>query len=252
MVLLLLPHPSIQNRLVEPGIIKSEPFVPMRHFIDGFGNESTRLLAPTGNMRLYYDSVIEDDGLPDIIAPEAEQWSVDRLPDEVLPFLLDSRYCEVELLANAAWDMFSQTPTGWTRVQAICDWVFGHIEFGYHHARNTRTAYEAYQEGQGVCRDFNHLAVAFCRAMHIPARYCNGYLGEIGVPPDPSPMDFSAWFEAYLGGRWYTFDARNNVPRIGRILVSRGRDAKDTAMTTSFGAPILTQFEVWTDEVKSG
>jgi transglutaminase-like putative cysteine protease len=252
MVLLLSPHPSVDFRMVQPASMVTSPIVPLRFYYDTFGNTSGRLTAPEGEFQLYYDGMVYDSGLADIVNVQAEQWPVQQLPDEVLPFLMDSRYCEVELLADAAWRMFADTPPGWARVQAICDWVFNHIEFGYHHARNTRTAFEAFKEGQGVCRDFNHLAVAFCRAMHIPARYCNGYLGEIGVPPDPSPMDFSAWFEAYLGGEWYTFDARNNVPRIGRILVSRGRDAKDTAMATSFGQPELTRFNVWTDEIKQG
>ena len=249
MVLLLSPHPTVECRLLQPDVIQVTPPVSLRSHGDVFGNKATRLYAPAGGLRLFYDGLIQDCGLPDLINTSAQQWPVDWLPDDVLPFLFDSRYCEVELLANDAWRLFGDTAPDWSRVQAICDWVYNHIEFGYEHARNTRTAYEAFKEGQGVCRDFNHLAVAFCRALHIPARYCNGYLGEIGVPPDPSPMDFSAWFEAYLGGQWYTFDARNNVPRIGRILVSRGRDAKDTALTTAFGQPLLTQFTVWTDKV---
>jgi transglutaminase-like putative cysteine protease len=250
MVLLLSPHPSIQNRLIHKEALEVEPFVRVRTFLDGFGNESNRLLAPAGEMRLFYNAVIEDSGLTDPVNRGAKQHTVDQLPDSVLPFLLDSRYCEVELLNNVAWSLFACTNPGWDRVQAICDWVQAHVEFGYPHARATRTALDVYNERVGVCRDFTHLAVALCRAMNIPARYCNGYLGDIGIPPDPSPMDFNAWFEVYLGGRWHTFDARHNTPRIGRILVSRGRDAKDTAMTTSFGLANLVQFTVWTDEVR--
>ncbi len=248
MVLLMAPHPSVAPRLIRPEPLQTEPDLPRHEFIDGFGNRSTRLAAPAGPLRLFYNAVIEDSGLPDVVAGDAPQHPVGDLPDETLPFLLDSRYCEVELLADAAWALFGRTPPGWARVQAVCDWVQAHVEFGYKHARPTRTALDVYHERVGVCRDFTHLAVAFCRALNIPARYCNGYLGDIGVPPDPSPMDFNAWFEAYLGDRWYTFDARHNTPRIGRILVSRGRDAKDTAMTTSFGQARLRKFTVWTEE----
>ena len=251
MVLLLSPHPSVDYRLAYPETIQSEPSVPLHEFIDEFGNRTTRLVAPAGQLRLFYNAVAQDSGLTDIIEPNAVQHPIEELPDYVLPFLLDSRYCEAELLANTAWELFGNTPLGWARVQAVCDWVHSHVEFGYHHARNTRTAVDVFNERVGVCRDFTHLAVAFCRALNIPARYCNGYLGDIGVPADPSPMDFNAWFEVYLGGQWYTFDARHNTPRIGRILVSRGRDAKDTAMTTSFGIANLKQFTVWTDEVTS-
>jgi transglutaminase-like putative cysteine protease len=249
MVLLLSPHLSVTARLTHPERLQVEPDIPLDEFVDGFGNQATRLLAPAGPLRLFYNAVIEDDGQPDVIDLSARQHSVDELPAEVLPFLLDSRYCEVELLANTAWELFGHTTPGWERVQAVCDWVNAHVEFGYHHARNTRTASDVYSERVGVCRDFTHLAVAFCRALNIPARYCNGYLGDIGIAPNPSPMDFNAWFEVYLGDRWYTFDARHNEPRIGRILVSRGRDAKDTAMTTSFGRADLKQFTVWTGEV---
>jgi transglutaminase-like putative cysteine protease len=249
MVLLLSPHPSVAPRLVHPEPLQVEPDIPQHKFIDGFGNRSIRLLAPAGPLRLFYKAVAQDSGLPDVINTDAPQTLIDQLPDETLPFLLDSRYCEVELLAETAWKLFGQITPGWARVQAVCDWVFSNVEFGYHHARNTRTAVDVYKERVGVCRDFTHLAVAFCRALNIPTRYCNGYLGDIGVPYNPAPMDFNAWFEVYLGDRWYTFDARHNEPRIGRILVSRGRDAKDTAMTTSFGQADLKKFTVWTEEV---
>ncbi len=249
MVLLLSPHPSEMHRLVFPEPLQVEPDLVTRNFVDGFGNRATRLLAPEGSLRLFYNAVAHDSGQSDIVNAAAEQLLADDLPDETLPFLLDSRYCEVELLMQTAWRLFGETGPGWNRVQAICDWVNNNVEFGYPYARNTRTALDVYNERVGVCRDFTHLAVAFCRAMNIPARYCNGYLGDIGVPFDPAPMDFNAWFEVYLGDRWYTFDARHNMPRIGRILVSRGRDAKDTAMTTSFGLANLKNFTVWTEEV---
>jgi transglutaminase-like putative cysteine protease len=177
---------------------------------------------------------------------------VEDLPDEALVFLLGSRYCETDRLSEIAWSLFGKTPLGWSRVQAICDYVHQHIAFGYEHARATRTAWEAFCDRTGVCRDYAHLAVAFCRCMNIPARYCTGYLGDIGVPVSDEPMDFSAWFEAYVGGEWYTFDARNNIPRVGRVLIARGRDAADVAISTTFGPNTLSNFTVWTEEVVPG
>lgn len=226
-----------------------EPEVARDEFIDGFGNRSLRLVAPPGRFRLHNDAIVEDAGLPDRVAPEAPQLPIQTLPPEVMPFLLGSRYCELEKLNDLAWSLFGNTPEGWPRVQAICDWVHHHVTFGYEFARSDRTAYETYQEGKGVCRDFMHLSVAFCRCMNIPARYVTGYLGDIGVPPVPSPMDFSAWFQAYLGGRWHTFDARHNKPRIGRVLMACGRDATDVALATSFGKHSLENFQVWTHEI---
>jgi transglutaminase-like putative cysteine protease len=198
---------------------------------------------------LWDDLIVEDSGLLDPVAPVAKQIPVQDLPPEVLVYLLSSRFCEVERLLDVAWRLFGQTPEGWGRVQAICDWVHGNVRFDYLSARPTKTAHDVYQECAGVCRDFSHLALTFCRCMNIPARYATGYLGDIGIPPQPYPMDFSGWFEAYLDGRWYTFDARHNVARIGRILMAHGRDAVDVAMTTSFGMTRLEKFAVWTDEV---
>ena len=168
----------------------------------------------------------------------------------LVALLAQGRYCDTDRLLDEAWSLFGNTPPGWPRVQAICDYVHDRIEFGYAHADSTRTAWDAYQERRGVCRDFAHLAITFCRCMNIPARYCTGYLGDIGVPPDPAPMDFSAWFEVFLSGQWYRFDARHNVPRIGRILMARGRDATDVALSTAFGPSLLQGFEVTTAEVK--
>jgi transglutaminase-like putative cysteine protease len=176
--------------------------------------------------------------------------AVEDLPAETLVFLLGSRYCETDRLTEKAWALFGQTPPGWPRVKAICDFVHGHIAFGYQHARATRTALEAFNERMGVCRDYTHLAIAFCRCMNIPARYCTGYLGDIGLPASPDPMDFSAWFEAYLGGRWHTFDPRNNIPRVGRVLIAQGRDAADVPLSNTFGPNVLKSFKVWTDEVR--
>ncbi len=244
-------HPAEEPNLLRPENLTVEPEVPTTEYLDDFGNRLTRVLAPAGTFRITNDTMVVDSGQPDPVVPEAEQHRVSELPPEVMPFLLASRYCEVDRLGDVAWNLFGKGPTGWSRVQAVCDWVHNHIEFGYHHARSTRTAYEAYEEGKGVCRDFTHLALTFCRCLNVPARYATGYLGDIGVPPAPSPMDFSAWFEVFLGGRWHTFDARHNIPRIGRVVMARGRDAVDVALTTSFGPTKLEKFEVWTDEVST-
>jgi transglutaminase-like putative cysteine protease len=207
------------------------------------------VLAPPGLFRIRSDFTIHDSGAPDPVVPDAPQIPVQDLPAETLVFLLGSRYCDTDLMADTAWSLFKDTPLGWARVQAICDYVHSRLTFGYGHARPTRTAKEDFSEGRGVCRDFAHLAVTLCRCMNIPARYCTGYLGDIGVSAVDEPMDFSAWFEAYLGGRWYTLDARHNAPRIGRIVVARGRDATDVAISTSFGACRLAKFVVVTEEV---
>jgi transglutaminase-like putative cysteine protease len=249
MLLMLHVHPARADTLREPDRVHVEPAVPVEEFIDAFGNRCGRILAPAGTLRLFNDTLVEDSGLPDPVCPEAAQHPVEQLPPEVLPFLLASRYCEVDCLSDVAWGLFGQTAPGWGRVQAVCDWVHDNVRFGYQFARPTKTAADVYAERQGVCRDFMHLALTFCRCLNVPARYATGYLGDIGVPPAPSPMDFSAWFEVYLGGRWHTFDARHNVPRIGRVLMARGRDATDVALTTSFGPTHLKKFLVRTDEV---
>jgi transglutaminase-like putative cysteine protease len=246
---LLSIHPSRAVDLRTPAVITSNGRTPLQASIDEFGNVRTRTLAPSGILRLSTDFVIEDSGRPDEVAPRAEEVPVALLPDEAVMFLMGSRYCETDRLSELAWALFGNTPRGWRRVQAIVDWVHDHLTFGYHFARSTRTAFEAYQERVGVCRDFAHLAIALCRCMNIPARYATGYLGDICVPPANAPMDFSAWFEVFLGGRWYTFDARHNVPRVGRILMARGRDAADVAITTTFGPSRLVGFKVVTDEV---
>jgi transglutaminase-like putative cysteine protease len=228
-----------------------DPPVPMAAYRDSFGNWCTRIVAPRGRTRVSADAVVRDTGALDAMVPQAQQLPVQDLPEETLLFLLGSRYCETDRLSETAWNLFGQAPAGWGRVQAICDFVHRHISFGYEHARMTRTALEAFHERTGVCRDYAHLAVAFCRCMNIPARYCTGYLGDIGVPPLPGPMDFAAWFEAFLGGQWYTFDARNNTRRIGRVLIARGRDASDVAISSTFGPNTLTSFRVWTDEMRA-
>ena len=249
MVLMLSVHPSRLPDLISPQHFAYTPDVPRRDYYDSFGNICTRVLAPAGRFEIKTDFLIHDSGQQDIVAPDARQHAVEDLPDEVLVYLLGSRYCDTENLLNIAWKLFENTPKGWPLVQAIVDYTHERITFNYQHASPTRTAFGGYTDQIGVCRDFAHLAITLCRCMNIPARYCTGYLGDIGVPKDPAPMDFSAWFEVYLGGRWYTFDARHNTPRIGRILVATGRDATDVALSTSFGASALVGFKVVTDEI---
>jgi transglutaminase-like putative cysteine protease len=249
MLLMLNVHYTRILDMVVPDHLVTSPSIPIRPYRDGFGNWCNRIVAPTGQTRLSASGMVNDAGKPDVIAVEAPQHAVEALPDDALVFLLGSRYCETDRLSEIAWSLFGNTPLGWGRVQAICDYVHQHIAFGYEHARAGRTAWEAFCDRTGVCRDFAHLAVAFCRCMNIPARYCTGYLGDIGVPVADAPMDFAAWFEAYLGGEWYTFDARNNIPRVGRVLMARGRDAADVAITTTFGPNTLSGFTVVTEEV---
>lgn len=249
MILVLNIHYSRAGDLRRPDLLITRPSVPVDMYRDLFGNWCSRIVAPTGGIVLSTDALVEDSGVPDVVVPDAHQVPVEHLPESTLVFLLASRYCETELLTDIAWQRFGGFAPGWPRVQAICDFVHRHIEFGYPHARRTRTAFEAYQEGQGVCRDYAHLAIAFCRCLNIPARYCTGYLGDMGTEPPYGPMDFAGWFEAWLGDRWYTFDARNNVPRIGRVLMARGRDACDVALASTFGPNTLEGFKVWCDEV---
>ena len=249
MLLKLYLHPSQLSKVKKPEGLRIEPDTAVEEFVDDFGNRVGRLVLPAGSVRLWNEAVVSDNSQPDEINRNAQQLPVESLPIEVLPYLLSSRYCEVDLLTEIAWDLFDQGPTGWARVQAVCDWVHDHVSFGYEYARPTKTAYEVYTERTGVCRDFAHLAITFCRCLNIPARYAAGYLGDIDIPPQPLPMDFSSWFEVYLDHRWYTFDARHNFPRAGRILMVRGRDAVDAALTTSFDPIDLVEFTVWTDEV---
>lgn len=242
-------HYSRAFDVVVPDRLTTEPALPITAYRDGFGNLCARVLAPAGRLRLTADGVVRDTGQPDEMVFAAGQDSVQDLPEETLLFLLGSRYCETDLLSDTAWGLFSGTAPGYDRVQAICNFVHNHIAFNYQNARATRTAAEAYRERTGVCRDFAHLAVAFCRCMNIPARYCTGYLSDLGTLPPYGPGDFAAWFEAWIGGRWHTFDPRNLVPRIGRVLMARGRDASDVAITTTFGPNTLESFRVWTDEI---
>jgi transglutaminase-like putative cysteine protease len=251
MILTLSIHYSRASDLITPDHLTTEPPVPITGYRDGFGNWCNRIVAPAGRFRIKSSAIIRGTTEPDSVVPSAHQHSVQALPEETLVFLLGSRYCETDRLSEKAWQLFGYTFPGWTRVQAICDYVHNHITFGYENARPTKTAWETLNEGKGVCRDFAHLAIAFCRCLNIPARYCTGYLGDMGTAPPYGVMDFAAWFEAYIGGGWYTFDARNNVPRIGRVLIARGRDAADVAIATTFGPNTLESFQVWTDEVES-
>jgi transglutaminase-like putative cysteine protease len=246
MLLMLSIHPTRVPDLVTPHQMKIEPPIAIHEYRDGFGNLCSRIVAPAGQMTISTDFVVEDSGEPDVVAADAQQKAVHELPDEVLVFLLGSRYCETDQLSDAVWSLFGKGPRGWALVQAICDYIHGHIKFGHKHVRPTKTALDTFVEGEGVCRDFAHLAITFCRCMNIPARYCTGYLGNIGVPAADEPIDFNAWFEVYLGDRWYVFDARHNTRRIGRILMARGRDATDVALITSFGPSTLTRFNIIT------
>jgi len=248
LILALLPHSSYAGRIVGSDRLQMRPSLEAQDIVDPFGNRLTRLKAPVGDLTIACDCIVEDDGAPDPYDWNAIQHDVADLPPETLPFLTASRYCESDAIRDEAWKLFGATPPGWARVQAIANFVHNHLTFGYGFGRPTKTAADALRERTGVCRDFAHLMVALCRAMSIPARFSSGFLGDIGVPPS-GPGDFCAWTEVYLGGRWYTFDARYNTPRIGRVLMVRGRDAADGAMMTSYGAYDLTSFRVWTDEV---
>ena len=244
MIFTLNVHYTRVSDLVAPDCLRFDPPVPVQGYRDGFGNWCTRIVAPAGRIAITADAVVTDDGRPDPIVADAHQVPVPELPVETLVYLLGSRYCDTDRLSQTAWDLFGAGPTGWARVQAVCDYVHAHLTFDYQRADSTRTALDAFEQRVGVCRDFTHLAVAMCRALNIPARYCNGYIPDIGVPPNADPMDFAAWFEVFLGGAWHTFDARNNTPRIGRVLVARGRDAADVALSNSFGPAWLTGFTV--------
>jgi len=248
MIFMLNVHPSRAADLITPDRLRIAPSRSITPYIDGFGNKCVRLLAPRGELRVASDTIVSDSGRADRVDVGAEEHAVADLPHDTLVYLLASRYCEADSMMDKAWEIFGQAPRGWRRVQAICDFVHSHITFGYQHADATRGAMRGFVEQRGVCRDFAHLAVTFCRCLNIPARYCTGYLGDIGVPPDPAPMDFSAWFEAFVGGRWYTFDARHNMPRVGRVLIARGRDAADVAISTTFGKTRLKSFIVTTRE----
>jgi transglutaminase-like putative cysteine protease len=249
MLIMLCIHPSRIDDIVDGEKIVAEPCVPIHFFQDSFGNFCGRLTAPAGGVRLWGSALVRDSGLLDAVELNAIQHPIEVLPDECLLYLMASRYCETDKLMDIAWSLFRDTPPGWARVQAICTFVHNHLTFGYEHASPTKSAHDAYLHKNGVCRDFAHLALTLCRCMNIPARYVTGYMGDIGIPLDGSPMDFSGWFEVYLSGKWHTCDARHNKQRIGRIMMGTGRDAADVALTTSFGRMKMSTFRVFTDEV---
>ena len=249
MILMLNVHDSRAADIEVPDTVMTDPAVPAHEYRDSFGNRCVRIVAPAGQIAIHSRGIVRDSGEREVAVTTAEQHPVNELPDDTLVFLLGSRYCETELLSQFAWNQFGPVAPGWSRVQAICDWVHNHIAFSYQNARVTRTAWEAYNERTGVCRDFTHLAVTLCRCMNIPARYCTGYLGDMGEPPPYSVMDFAAWFEAYIGGAWHVFDPRNNVPRIGRAVIAKGRDAADVAIATSFGPTGWKALKCFTDEI---
>jgi transglutaminase-like putative cysteine protease len=249
MILMVHAQPGPAQRFVKPDCLITHPGVPYTLYTDAFGNTCTRLECPAGTIRLTADAIIEDSGTPEARCLDATEHLVRDLPESTLTYLLASRYCETELLMQDAWRLFGHLPPGWPRVQAICDFVNEHVTFGYQFARSTKTALDTFRERQGVCRDLAHLAISFCRCLNIPARYCTGYLGDIGVPVVDAPMDFAGSMEVYLGGAWHAFDPRNNARRIGRLIIARGRDAADVAITTTFGPTWLQSFRVWTDEI---
>ncbi len=242
-------HSSRVSDVIGRDTLIFDPPAASSAYRDSFGNWCTRVLVPPGQLQVRSDTILNDRGLPDAYAPWCQEIEVQNLPEETLLFLLGSRYCETDRLCALAWQLFGQTPPGWTRVQAICDFVQGHIVFGYEHARMTRTALEAYYDRTGVCRDYTHLAIAFCRCMNIPARYCTGYLSDAGLPPPYSLMDLAAWMEVFLTDGWHTFDPRNNTPRRGRVLIARGRDAADVAISNTFGPGTLDSFRIWADVI---
>jgi transglutaminase-like putative cysteine protease len=250
MILLLNVHYSRASDLEKPDLLVADPAVTIEAYRDGFGNWCRRMVAPAGMMTVSTDGIIRDAGLSDPVDQSAEQQPVEQLPSDVLTYLLPSRYCESDLLSEFAWENFRHEPQGWLRVQAVCNFVHNYVHFGYENSRPTRTAKETLNEGVGVCRDFTHLAIALCRSLNIPARYCTGYVSDIGQSPPNPPMDFAAWMEVFLSGKWWTFDPRNNDLRFGRVLIARGRDAADVPLTHSFGEHELKGFEVWIDKIE--
>jgi len=248
MLLMLYVRPEVALSLEQPEGLVVEPAIPVESFVDWFGNRAARVMLPAGTSRIRYDNVVTVGGAPEPVIEGLPLVPVAALPPEALRYLLASRYCEVDRMTAIAWDLFGKTPETWERVQTVMDWVHAHVTFGYQYSRPTKTAFDVFTERQGVCRDFQHLAITILRALNIPARYVFGYLPDLDVPPAPEPMDFAAWIEVWLGDRWYTFDPRNNAHRKGRVLIGRGRDALDVAMVTTFGGPVLERMEVWAEE----
>ncbi|MBX3065221.1 MAG: transglutaminase family protein [Anaerolineae bacterium] len=248
--MLLTLSPVYNNELIAERRLM-QPEVPIREYIDGFGNQIWRIVAPAGRLQISYDAIAAVSPYPDLVIPDLPKTPVEALPDDVLIYTLPSRHCPSDLFISDAWALFGNIEGGWAQVQAVCDWLHSNISYGKGSTSIT-SAWDAYQQQCGVCRDFAHLGVAFCRALNFPARYVCGYLPDINVPIDPTPMDFHAWFEVYMDGLWFTFDARHNRPRTGRVLLARGRDAVDVAFATIYGSSQLVNFEVWADQVEAG
>ena len=222
-----------------------------RTYTDAHGNTIWRVFARAGKLEVLHDAIVSVSAGLDPVLPELPGALVQDLPDEAIVYTLPSRYCPSDLFIQDAWAMFGNAPDGWARVQAVSDWLHANITYGAG-SNASSTALDAYFSRRGVCRDFAHLGVSFCRALNIPARYVCGYLPDIGVPLDGLPMDFHAWFEVFLGGAWRTFDARHNKPRTGRVIIAIGRDAADTAFSTTYGQTKLSLIEVWADEAQPG
>jgi transglutaminase-like putative cysteine protease len=250
MIAMLTVHKSRRSDLIVADRLIACPVTEMSRYADSYGNGCTRMLAPAGTFALTTDGIFYDCGTADPVMPTARQFDVVDLPSDTLIYLLGSRYCDTDILSETAWRLFGGGAADWSRVQDICDYIGRNLTFDYQRASSTRSASQALAEGKGVCRDFAHLAITFCRCMNIPARYCTGYLSDIGEAEPFPPADFAAWMEVYLDSRWWVFDPRNNAPRKGRILVARGRDASDVPLTQTFGTHLLTEFEVWTHEVQ--
>jgi transglutaminase-like putative cysteine protease len=223
------------------------PSLPIDEYVDFYGNPVKRLVMPEGELGLRYDAVYSVPDEPDPDGSGLAHPPLEQIPGELLHFTLPSRYCLSDELMGTAWELFGQSEPGWARVQAICDWVHDNLQFQYGTSSPLTTAVDVFKARKGVCRDFAHLAVTFCRAMNIPARYVFGYLPDIYVPLPPEPMDFAAWMEVWLGDRWWTFDPRNNARRVGRVLIGRGRDALDVAMLTTYGPAAFRSMTVWAD-----
>ncbi len=247
MTLVLRPPQTYHHHLVEEQR-RFSPDVPVHEYLDGFGNLVWRLLAPVGPLEVFYDALADVPPTPDPVYADMPKTPVDALPDDVLVYTLPSRHCPSDLFINDAYALFGHIEGGWAQVQAVCDWLHDNIAYGAGSTAST-TGWDAYQQRGGVCRDFAHMGVSFCRALNFAARYVCGYLPDINVPVDPSPMDFHAWFEVYMEGAWRSFDARHNRPRTGRVLIARGRDAVDVALSTVYGDAQMHTLQVWADQV---
>ncbi len=239
------PRPDGDHRIVGE---RWDPAAPAQTYVDNYGNVCDRLSLPAGRSVLRYDATVEVSSSFDDADKAGSRAAIEDLPNEAFVYLLSSRFCWPDVLHDPAWELFGSVEPGWSRVQAVCDWVHDHIRYEVGSSTALTTAHDAWQARAGVCRDLTQLGITLCRALNVPARYVAGYLPDIAVNPPDLAMDFCSWFEAWLDGRWWTFDPRNNEPRIGRVVIARGRDAIDAAMVTTWGAAELRAMEVWADE----